>query len=162
MSRGWYWPWIVVVLLLLAIGANGILLLKATTDPSFAVEPDYYRKALDWNQTQAQARLNSELGWTAEVAVEPVPSVPGRVHVRTRVTDRNGLPLDGALITLEVFHNARSRDRIAASLTPQADGVYVAELPMRRDGVWEFRLRAVRGKDVFTAVLDQDVTGLSP
>lgn len=162
MNKGWYWPWIVAGLLLLAIGANGLLLLKATTDPSFAVEPDYYRKALDWGQTQAQARLNSELGWRAEVAVEPETTVPGQARVRTRFTDRDGMPVDGAGITLEAFHNARSAERIEAALVPQGDGAYAADLPMRKDGVWEFRLRAVRGSDIFTAVLDQDVTGLRP
>lgn len=162
MSKGWYWPWIVAGLLLLVMAANGILLIKATSDPSFAVEPDYYRKALDWNRTQAQARLNEDLGWEAEVAVEPLPSLPGQARVRTRITDRNELPVDGATVTLEAFHNARSSDRIDAFLDPMGDGAYAAELPMRKDGIWEFRLRAVRGHEVFTAIVDQDVTGLRP
>ncbi len=160
MSKGWYWPWIVAGLLLLAIGANGLLLLKATTDPSFAVEPDYYRKALDWNATQAQGRANADLGWHVEVEVAP-SAVPGRARLAARLTDRSGLPVSGAALTLEAFHNARSADRIEAALEPSGDGAYAADLPMRKDGVWEFRLRAIRGNAVYTAVLDQDVTGLA-
>ena len=33
----------------------------ASRDPSFAVEPDYYRKSLEWDATAAQARASKPL-----------------------------------------------------------------------------------------------------
>lgn len=160
--RGWYWPLIVLGLLALGVGANVVLLVKANADPSFAVEPDYYRKALDWEKTQAQARVNGELGWEAAVDVAPKAGTPGRAVVRARLTDRLGAAVVGARVSLEAFHNSRSADRIEATLSDAGSGAYLADVPMRREGLWEFRVRAERGKDVFTAVLDQDVYGIAP
>ncbi len=160
--RGWYWPLIVAGLLVLGVGANVLLLVKANADPSFAVEPDYYRKALDWDKAQAQEGTNRALGWEVGVEVTPKPGTPGLAVVRARLTDRLGVGVDGAHVSLEAFHNARSADRIETTLRGDGAGAYAAEVPMRREGLWEFRLRAERGKDVFTATVDQDVFGVAP
>ena len=48
----------IVALLVGGAGANVGLMLVATSDASFAVEPDYYQKALAWDETMAQAARN--------------------------------------------------------------------------------------------------------
>ena len=39
----------------------------ATSDGSFAVEPDYYQKALHWDDARSAAAENAGLGWTVEL-----------------------------------------------------------------------------------------------
>lgn len=162
MKKGAYWPFLVVALLLAGIVPNLVLLVKATADPSFAVEPDYYRKALDWDRTKAQEALNGKLGWSVEILVSPVAALPGIGRIHAAVADRQGRPLEGAAVSVEAFHNARAGQRIESTLREVGPGLYASDQSMRRDGLWEFRVRVARGVEVFTAVVQQDVTGLAP
>ena len=54
MRKPWFWPAMIVGLLLLAVGANVGLMIVASSDPSFAVEEDYYDKAVP---TEKEAEL---------------------------------------------------------------------------------------------------------
>ena len=46
-----------------ALYASGLLLvLSAASDPSYAVEEDYYQKALAWDEKRAQYHTNEVLG----------------------------------------------------------------------------------------------------
>ena len=53
-TKGWYWPVVIVSLLVGGAAANIGFMIVANRDPTFAVEPDYYRKAVDWDRTMAQ------------------------------------------------------------------------------------------------------------
>ena len=64
-TPGWWWPWFVVALLVATAGGQGIMLYAATHDPTFAIEPDYYQKAVAFDTTIQQERGNLALGWTA-------------------------------------------------------------------------------------------------
>lgn len=154
----WVWPAIVVGLLVLGAGANIGLLIVATHDPSFAVEPDYYEKAVHWDDKRAQDAVNLALGWRAEVEAEPVLD-RGRPAARVVVhlADREGRPVEGAAVTLETFHLARAADVLHGSLRAGAAGDYEVVLPLRRAGLWEFRLDVVRGDAHFTATETREV-----
>ena len=49
--------------LALTVAGNLWVMRIANADPSFSVEPDYYRKAVDWDSTMAQRARNEALGW---------------------------------------------------------------------------------------------------
>jgi len=154
--RGWQWPLIVVALLVGGAGANVGLMLVAASDASFAVEPDYYQKALHWDETMAQQARSAALGWSVVATFEPAAR-PGEVKLTARVTDRAGDPIEGARVAVETFHSARARHVLTAALGPEAAGRYSATLPLDRPGVWEVRLRVERGSQVFTRTLVQDL-----
>jgi len=135
-----YWPWIVVAFLLGQAVASGITVYLAVSDPTFATEPDYYRKALAWDDTAAERRAEQELGWTVQLDVGSLASPTHERLVRVVLLDRGGAPLAGAEIEAEVFHHARAADRHTLHFAP-ADGAYHAELRVERPGVWEFRLK---------------------
>ena len=159
MKKGWAWPLAIVGLLALCIGANGLLLVRAVGDPSFAVEPDYYAKAIAWDAHQRQARVNAELGWSVDVEVAPAELSTGRAQVTARLRDRAGRDVEGAVVTLEAFHNARAAAIVTAALEEATDHTYGAGAPIVRPGLWELRLTARRGADTFTAVIERDVPG---
>jgi nitrogen fixation protein FixH len=154
-GKGWLWPVGIVALLAGGAGANVGLLVIASRDASFAVEPDYYRKAVNWDQTMAQEARNAELGWRVAAAIEPAGR--GQARLRARVADRAGAPVTGARVTVEAFASARAAQIVNVALVPEGAGVYAAALPVGRPGLWELRVTVARGAQVFTRTLSQDV-----
>ena len=154
-SRGWIWPVAIVALLVGSAGANIGFMLIASRDASFAVEPDYYKKAVAWDRAMQQERANVALGWTAAAALERTGRSQARLAVR--LLDRTGAPVDGASVEVETFASARARDRLSARLAAAGDGRYAAALPAGHTGLWEIRLRAARGGDVFTQTVTAEL-----
>jgi nitrogen fixation protein FixH len=154
-SRGWYWPVGLAALLVGSAAANVALVVITARDASFAVEPNYYAKALAWDETMAQQARNETLGWSVGLSVEPTGE-RGRMTVAVRLADRGGAPLGGARIAVEAFHNARASQVLMATLDPRGPD-YAAAMPLARPGRWEFRLRVTRSPDVFTATLTRDL-----
>lgn len=150
MKKGWIWPVLVVGLLVFGVGTNLVLLAVASGDPSFAVERDYYRKGMEWDRTLLQEQENARLGWTLGCEVHQ-----GVVSVTLR--DRGEIPLTGASLSLEAFHNARAAQIVTAVLGDAGSGAYRAQAPIVRPGLWELRFRAVRGADVFTQTVTYEV-----
>lgn len=161
MKRGWYWPILVVGLLLGGgVAPNLVLLAFATSDPTFSVEADYYRKGLRWDDYLAQERRNADLGWT--LGFELGPATPaGWVTLTASLTDRAGAPVNGATVELEAFPNSRATHVVKVGLEQVREGTYVAVFPASRLGLWEFRFLVRRGDDVFTRKRLEDVwTGI--
>ena len=154
-SRGWYWPLGLAALLVGSAGANIALLVITSRDASFAVERNYYAKALAWDETMAQEARNEALGWRLGLDVEPAVE-PGWTTVAVRLTDRAGAPLEGAGVAIEALHNARANRILTVALEPRGAG-YAAMMRLALPGLWEFRVRATRGRDVFTATVMRDV-----
>lgn len=143
------WPGIVFGLLGLNVAVVTVTIVAANSDPSFGVEPGYDTRAAAWNQTARQHAANRALGWSA-TAPAPVTGAP----LRILLSGRHGEPVSGAGVTVEAFQHARSRARRHAAMDEFSPGEYrAATLAPDATGVWEVRLRAMRGPDVFTAEL---------
>jgi nitrogen fixation protein FixH len=149
-KKGWQWPWIVGGLMAVVIGANLILMYVAISDPSFAVEEDYYQKALDWDDKRAQDVTNVELGWSLELDVANTRSADGTIGLTARLIEADGKPISDAVIHLQTFHNARAAYILESDFRRDGDGRYSASLPMRRPGLWEFRFEVTRAGRRFT------------
>ena len=135
------WPGLVIGLLAMQVLMCLIAFSFATGDPSHAIEPDYYKKALNWDQTQAQKRAMAALGWS--VAVSQVELRPtGERVLRFALHDKRGAAVSGATVTADYFHHARANQRETLSTTAVADGEYDAAIRMDRVGIWEFRITA--------------------
>lgn len=150
-------PGIVFALIGMNMTIVGITVWLATSDPSVAVEPDYYRKAAAWDQTADQQRANARLGWKASAEMATAPDGASRL-VSVRLVDRNGAGVLGAAVTATLFHNARAGDRIEAHFTEASDGVYLAPSRCERPGVWRLRLAVSRGLETFTDSMELQVT----
>ncbi|HSL52589.1 MAG TPA: FixH family protein [Candidatus Deferrimicrobiaceae bacterium] len=155
-ARGAYWPAVIVALLVGSAGANIGFMVVANRDASFAVEPDYYRKAVEWDRAMAQQARNAELGWTVSARLEPAAA--GRARLVTAVQDRAGAPLTGGAVEVEAFPSARAREITSFALESTSEaGVYAGPLPSARPGLWELRVRVSRHGEVFTRTISQDL-----
>jgi nitrogen fixation protein FixH len=150
-ARGrWFWPLLVGGLFAGHIALMLMMVYLATRDRSFAVEPDYYQKALNWDQVAAQRQENARLGWGVTIEIGDTPGVLGERTVTCRVGDQSGTPVSGGVVELTAFAHARGSERTSLRLPPCGDGVYRAVLRLPRKGRWEFRLVISRGRDRFT------------
>ena len=150
MKKGSLWPWIIAGALALHVVGSLVMVFVATSNPSYAVEEDYYQKALHWDDKRAQDRTNEELGWMLDLEAHPAAMPGWEPTLEVRLTDAGGEPLDGAVIAVETFHNTRAEDILRARLDPVGEGVYRTTLPMRHNGRWELRFTADHGQDHFT------------
>lgn len=153
--RDHLWPAVITAALLGNVVLGITLMRVAAADPHFAVEPDYYRRAVGWDTTQAQAREARELGWRVMPALGPLTG--DSLPLTLMLTDAVGMPLDGATLTVEARAVAHASEVHTAALTSSAAaGIHTALLPIRRPGLWELRVVAVRGDDRLATQLRLD------
>lgn len=153
--RGAYWPWLLAAALLFTVAANVVMLFAANSDQNGSVvEPDYYRKAVAWDETMTQRAASDRLGWTAAATVErsrPGAAVTGEVAVQ--LVDRTGRAVTAALVTAVAIHNADAGHPIALTLHERPDGRYAAPARIDHPGRWEVRVDAIRDDAHFVATL---------
>jgi len=150
MKPGMQWPIGVAVILGATVAANLWVMKIANSDPSFAIEPDYYRKAVNYDSTMAQQRENATLGWTMRTQLAPIGD---GTHTTLTVTlrDAHAGALTGAQVAVMTRYNARANDTLTAVLTEAAPGRYETLLPIAHPGEWEVRVDATRGGARFEA-----------
>lgn len=150
MKPGMGWPLGITIILGATIAANIVVMRIANDDPAFAVEPDYYRKAVQYDSTMAQQRANISLGWGIVTALDPIGD---GTHTRLAVQllDASRSPLPGARVAVMARFNARANDTLTAVLDEEAPGRYVTTLPIARPGEWEVRVDASHGSQHFSA-----------
>ncbi|TWT41699.1 FixH [Phycisphaerae bacterium RAS1] len=153
----WFWPALVFALLGMQVVICGAIIYASNTDPTFAVEPDYYQKSLNWDAAQAQQRAQNALGWTLSLDVSSTATPLGQRQLRCRLADRDGQPLEGAAVSAEAFHHARGNERTRIDFTAAAPGSYEAAALLRKPGVWEFRFDVRRGEQSFVITQTIDV-----
>lgn len=153
-KRGLFWAMVPVVLIVSSTVGISTIASIAIHDPGFALEKDYYDRAVHWDRQQAQWSENSRLGYrlTLELA-----GTDGGTEVAAHVVDRAGVPVRGAHVKVEAFANARASARHTLALAEQPDGSYAGRLAHPRPGLWEFRFTLEQGSDRFTAVERADV-----
>ena len=150
--RTWlFWPSVVIALLAgqLLVSLSAVYI--AFTDRSHAVLPDYYERAVDWDQHQAARRDSAALGWHTTWRIDDSADMFGQREVQLGLTDARGQAVFAEEVELVYFHHARAGRRATASMTSAGDGSYLATLAMREDGIWQIELTARRGSERFLA-----------
>lgn len=145
----WRWAAIILGLLALSVGANVFLMSRAVGDPAFAVEPDYYQRAVHWDEEQSQARASEELGWKASLEAVAVEDARPERAVELTLLDHTGAPVGDAEVRVVALHVANAGERVPAPLAEVAPGHYRAIMPLGRAGLWEIQIEARRGLERF-------------
>lgn len=150
------WAWVPAGLLGSMLAGLGVMTYMATDDPHFALEPNYYDKAVHWDRAQRDQRASEASGLTAELSPLHVNS-DGRAEVRVRLVDREQRAVTGAQIQIEAFPNAYAARVVRMDLREAEPGVYVGSLERPTLGLWELRLQARAGEARLRQVLRRDV-----
>ncbi len=157
------WVALIVGLLGLQFVMSFTALYLALSDESMAIVPDYHEQALQWDQRAALQRASDALGWQSHVTIapldEPEAEIYKRREVMVRVIDEHKAPVSGARIELTMFPHVRPDER--QQLTPtelyEGTGIYRAVATVRRDGIWELRLRVARGADLYLLTEEREL-----
>jgi nitrogen fixation protein FixH len=152
-----FWVGLICALLSGQVLLMFVAVYLTVADGSFAVEPNYYQKSLNWDATVAQLRENQRLGWQSQLQVGDEADVYKHRHLTCRLVNAQGDPLDGAMIDVVAFPHARGSDRQSSAMKPIGDGYYETTLRFARQGKWEFRLAVQRGPETFTHTEVTDV-----
>jgi|APMI01.1.fsa_nt_gi nitrogen fixation protein FixH len=150
MKPGMAWPIGVAVILGATVVANIWVMRVANSDPAFAVEPDYYKKAVNFDSTMAQERANLTLGWGVATSIAPIADGKA-TRLTVTVRDAQAAPLTGARIAVMTRFNARANDTLTAVLTEETPGVYAGALSIAHVGEWEVRVDASRNGVKYSA-----------
>ncbi|MBL8757354.1 MAG: FixH family protein [Phycisphaerae bacterium] len=127
-----------------------------------AIEPDYDRKALAWDQTARQAALDRALGWSATASITPAGHASASGSPGTLALDlRDGArqPIRAARITAIAFHETDPRRTFTLTLTPATTGEpgrFTAPLPTFKRGLWRVALTVDAVGTRFTPTLQVD------
>src|SRR4051812_9143310 len=125
-----WWPISLAGVLATTVAANIWVAVIANDDPSFAIEPDYYRKAVEWDTALAQGRHNALLGWRLTPTMGAIAS-DGSALLSAQLTDSTGAAISGAVIRVAALHIARASDVHEATLAPSGAGTYAVRLEAR-------------------------------
>ncbi len=159
-GRGWYWAWIPVGMFVVQGVILAITITLATGRGLNAVEPDYYRRSLAWDEQAALLRSADKLGWTVEASVGPQTGVLPDREVAVSVLGPDGHALAGASVQVEMFHHGSAGDRRSLNLEPgDGTGAYTTQTRIRRAGLWELRVLVERGSDRALVIQHVEVGG---
>ncbi|MEP7051474.1 MAG: FixH family protein [Pseudomonadota bacterium] len=146
------WALVPVGLLITSVIGFSWMAMIAVHDPNFALEPDYYQKALHWDQTQGQAATNQRLAYHFSVPPSITLDAHGRATFSLKLTDSGGRPIRGARVLAQAFPNAFSTEISSLIFQEHEPGSYSVTLSAKRAGVWELRLAVENGADRATAI----------
>jgi nitrogen fixation protein FixH len=122
----------------------------AMHDPGFALEQNYYEKAVEYDRELEQRARNARLGWSLTFDAE---AARRGEHSALTLSVRDGSkPVSGARVRVEALRNASAKAVLATGFDETVPGEYRAALPLERGGIWEFRLTVERGAERFTRV----------
>jgi len=117
----------------------------ALRDHGQAAEPDYYRRALAWDESHAARTAGERLRWTVSPSIER--RTDGDIELELAIADKWGIPIDGARVSVEAIP-IRAADLVVTREARERDpGVYIVSCPVRAGGQWEFRVKVERGDD---------------
>jgi FixH len=152
-------PWALVPVALLLSSALGVgsMAIIAVRDPHFATEPDYYQKAIRWDQTQAQAATNQRLGYVVKAATALRFDAQGHATLELTLSDRLGQPVIGARLAGNAFANAYSGALVGMVFEEPSAGHYLAQFTVRHPGQWVFQIIGNSGGERFTAEVRADL-----
>ncbi len=126
------WPYALTAMFCVHASIVFITMTFASKTPANA-EPDYYEKAIAWNDASESRLTVRREGWSVQAASEDRT-------VTVRLADRSDAPIGGASVVAVSLHRASPLDRTVLEFEEGTGGRYTAQLPSDRAGLWDLRL----------------------
>jgi nitrogen fixation protein FixH len=113
----------------------------AVGDPALAVVPNYYDKAVRWDELRAVRERSAAMGWQVNLGWTPAdPS--GERQVTVQLLDANGKPVTVRDLSLECFHHARANEIQQVALTERSEGLFAGAAQLPQPGLYRMTMRA--------------------
>lgn len=144
---GWWIPWTFVGLFLVVVAVNATMIWLALGSFSGLVAERPYDLGLTYNRNLEAAAAQAELGWSLEVIAEL--AAPAVATLEVRLTDRDGLPLTGAVLDASLVRPLGAGEEVPLAFTPAIAGRYRATAALPQPGVWDLRVRVERDDERF-------------
>jgi len=157
-SSGRQWLGMIFCLIAMNMCIVAITIYFATSDRSAGIEPDYYARALNYDQVILQRAANHRLGWTSTATLTALPDKKCAV-LQVQLLDSEGKAVPAALMRAVAFSHLRSGERSSVQLQESETG-YTATVPVPAGGQWRVRIAVTRGSDKYTS--EQDVMLVLP
>lgn len=119
-----------------------IAITLGTGDPSFAVVPEYYERAVDYDNRKALLAQSKAMGWSVELLPGDQADVMGLRDLVVQLCDDQGLPIQGLAVKVEAFHLARASEPVAMDCVEVLPGQYLGTGRLLREGFWQFAIDA--------------------
>ncbi|MDV6029810.1 MAG: FixH family protein [Phycisphaera sp. RhM] len=142
-----FWIALVVFLFVIQSTIMGLVMHLAIGDPSAAVVPDYHNRALNWDATRRTLEAADRLGWQVSFEASDVADGRGMRALELKLVDRDGQPLDGLLVSGQLYHHARAGDVRPITLRSVGEGKYLALAPAAEAGIWQLEIKIDGGSE---------------
>lgn len=142
--QGYIWPLLIVLLLGAQVTFLFVTVTLAVQDPSFAVEENYYDRAVNWDAYAKASRAIDDAGWNVQISLRDDADVLGYRTLVISILDAAGRPVRMQEIGGELFQHAQASFRQPLALTREEDDRYAANVRMEQAGWWGVRLTMTR------------------
>lgn len=140
------WPAFIVVLFVAGIGGTFVMMWFAQRDGGPQVIDDYYRKAIEWDQTMAEQAAGEALGWQIEVSIQPPAPGQDLPSLSLLVSDSTGTPVSGLAGVVRLLRPQLAEALFETALAElhESPGTYRQTVPINRPGLWDIQVEASR------------------
>ena len=147
-SKWWIWPLMVVGLMVLQFGLSSTSLYLAISDKSFAVEPSYYSRAINWETSSNSSTSGYGQSWKFQLSIGENDSLEEQTAIRVDLIETSGERIKNATMTLIGFHHSNTKAVQRITMVPTEIGDYLGKLSLEREGIWEIQISARVGENV--------------
>ena len=123
------------------------LVWAAKAEAGLGIEDDYYGKAVRFDQEAAEKARSRALGIQVRAGLWAIDG--DRLGVGLTFLGPDGMSASDLEPQVEAFRIARSGVPFAPALARTDEGEFRGEISPFHCGLWELRIRATRGNDVF-------------
>ncbi|QKV17499.1 FixH family protein [Oricola thermophila] len=135
---GWHMLGVLVLFFGTIIGVNLTLAWFANSSWTGLVVQNSYVESQRFNEVTAEKRRQLALGWQAEIAY-------GGDTFTVEMTDKDGAPLRGAIVSAKIGHPVQDRNDQTVSLLDRGGGEYAADVALD-PGIWNVDLTVTGAK----------------
>ncbi len=127
----WRIPYYFVAFFVVLALVNMVFVYLAVSTYTGVVTKQSYEKGLDYNHTIDAFEQQQHLGWQTNIVLEE------NTRVVLSVTDRDGVPLDAAEVSVLITRPTQEGYDATVVLEKQAPGTYSKEVDFPMPGQWD-------------------------
>ena len=152
------WGSLVVGMLTLQVILGVVAIRLATSDQSSAVIPDYYNKALAWDDQRAQREASQSLNWLLEFVETSYGKSGSGLQINIKNQQNQPVPIQSG--SVQLYRHARAADVVVAAIAKADDGIIELAGCFPHRGLWQVEIDVVdRDGNRFVESRPVDIVG---